>query len=355
MQAYASGDPYLAFAKQAGRCRAMPPSTPTPPSATSSRHAFSPCSTAWAPRVLAYRINKPVARARELLDLHRRTYRRFWAWSDGVLHQALLGGRLWTTYGWQLFVDDTPNGRSLCNFPMQANGAEMLRLACIRLIGDGVRICAPVHDAILIEAPLADLDDVVAHTQAVMRPPVLPYSVASCWRATPRLCARPERYMDKRGVGMWNTVMDQLGLDARKIGAGGRHERQQPVPQRDTHLSRARDTRTVLSIVYNYLRRNTMQAAADTRPVKRLAFNPATGTHEVRMPTAKFIKGPIPLEWISRANALPGKAGAVGMALWFLAGVQNSRPSSLPARSSKLPGAAERRCIRHYVYWILPG
>jgi hypothetical protein len=66
-------------------------------------------------------------------------------------------------------VGDDPNACSLFNFPMQANGAEMLRLACIRLVADGVRICAPVHDDILIEAPLAELDDAVAHTQAVMR------------------------------------------------------------------------------------------------------------------------------------------------------------------------------------------
>lgn len=36
-----------------------------------------------------------------------------------------------------------------------------------------------------------------------------------------KIVRSPERYMDKRGIGMWNTVMDQLGLDARKVGAGG--------------------------------------------------------------------------------------------------------------------------------------
>ena len=36
---------------------------------------------------------------------------------------------------------------------MQANGAEMLRLACCFATERGVRVCAPVHDAILIEAP----------------------------------------------------------------------------------------------------------------------------------------------------------------------------------------------------------
>lgn len=68
---------------------------------------------------------------------------------------------------------------------------------------------------------------------------------------------------------------------------------------------------------------------ADIVPVNRLAYNPNTGKHELRVPTEKFIKGPIPLEWISRANALPGKAGAVGLALWFLVGVKGSRTVGL--------------------------
>ena len=57
------------------------------------------------------------------------------------------------------------NPRSLRNFPMQANGAEMLRLACCLGIERGVEICAPVHDAVLIKAPLDRLD----HDIAVMR------------------------------------------------------------------------------------------------------------------------------------------------------------------------------------------
>jgi transcriptional regulator of nitric oxide reductase len=104
---------------------------------------------------------------------------------------------------------------------MQANGAEMLRLACIRLIDDGVRICAPVHDAILIEAPLAELDDVVAHTQTVMRAASAAVLDGFMLESDSKIVRAPERYMDERGETMWNTVMGQLGLHDRKVGAGG--------------------------------------------------------------------------------------------------------------------------------------
>jgi hypothetical protein len=77
-----------------------------------------------------------------------------------------------------------------------------------------------VHDAILIEAPLTELDDVVAHTQAVMRAASAAVLGGFMLESDAKVVRSPERYMDKRGIGMWNMVMDQLGLDARKVGAG---------------------------------------------------------------------------------------------------------------------------------------
>jgi DNA polymerase-1 len=129
MDAYHSGDPYLAFAKQAGAA---------PPDATKATHKairdqFK--STVLAVQygmgadALAQRIGQPPIRARELLRLHRETYRVFWAWSDRLVDYAMLTGRLHTAFGWCVRVPADANERSLRNFPMQANGAEMLRLA----------------------------------------------------------------------------------------------------------------------------------------------------------------------------------------------------------------------------------
>ena len=39
----------------------------------------------------------------------------------------------------------------------------------------------------------------------------------------------------------------------------------------------------------------------------------------------RFLKGPIPWDWLCRALALPGKAGAVGVALWYWAGLTRQR------------------------------
>ena len=41
-------------------------------------------------------------------------------------------------------------------------------------------------------------------------------------------------------------------------------------------------------------------------------------------PGENFLKGPIPLRWLTRATNLPGKAIHVALALWFQAGVERS-------------------------------
>jgi hypothetical protein len=103
-----------------------------------------------ADRGLAFRIGEPPITARNLLAAHRHVYRKFWQWSDAAVDSAVLHGSLQTVFGWRIHVVAGFNARSLRNFPMQANGAEMLRLACCLATERGVEICAPVHDAVTV-------------------------------------------------------------------------------------------------------------------------------------------------------------------------------------------------------------
>ena len=54
------------------------------------------------------------------------------------------------------------NERSIRNWPIQATGADILRIACILAARHGIKILAPVHDAVLIEAPLERIEADVA-------------------------------------------------------------------------------------------------------------------------------------------------------------------------------------------------
>jgi DNA polymerase-1 len=211
MEAYRSGDPYLTFAKQAGAV----PESATKTSHKKERELFKACVLAvqygMGARSLADKIGKSVAEAQYLLGMHRKTYKRFWAWSDGVLDEANLRHRLWTVFGWELRVGSGANPRSLRNFPMQANGAEILRLACIYLTEAGIRVCAPVHDAVLIEAPIDELEAATAHAQTLMvraSSEVLGGFDLSC---DTKLIRAPERYSDDRGLQMWESILRLLG------------------------------------------------------------------------------------------------------------------------------------------------
>jgi len=207
MEAYLSGDPYLAFAKQAG---AVPPEA-TKQSYKAERDQFKACVLAvqygMGPDSLAFRIGQPPIRARELLRLHRETYRAFWSWSDQMLNYAMIEGQLYTVFGWRVQVPVDPNERSLRNFPMQANGAEMLRLACCLATEHGIEVCAPVHDAVLIAAPMDKIDSEVLRMREVMKEASQVVLGGFELGTDSTVVQYPDRYMDERGKTMWDKVM----------------------------------------------------------------------------------------------------------------------------------------------------
>ena len=60
---------------------------------------------------------------------------------------------------------------------MQANGAEMMRIAMIQMVKEGIEVCAPVHDAFLIEAPLENLEKSVHRAQEIMAERFSPHPI----------------------------------------------------------------------------------------------------------------------------------------------------------------------------------
>jgi hypothetical protein len=63
-----------------------------------------------------------------------------------------------------------------------------------------------VHDALLIQAPLDELDDAVAVTQQAMAEASAAVLAGFQLRSDVKTVRYPDRYMDKRGAKMWNTV-----------------------------------------------------------------------------------------------------------------------------------------------------
>jgi hypothetical protein len=128
--------------------------------------------------------------------------------------RATLTGQIQTVFGWPLKVGPSTdptrpaaNPRALSNFPVQGNAAEMLRLACCLLVERGIGLCAPVHDAVMVEGPADQIEDVVAQTQAAMaeasRVVLRGFEIG----ADAKIVRWPERYVDEAGATFWHTVL----------------------------------------------------------------------------------------------------------------------------------------------------
>ena len=222
-EAYLSGDPYLAFAKQAG---AVPPDA-TRQSHGQQRDQFKTCvlgvQYGIGPNSLAIRAGCVTMRARQLLDLHRQVYSTFWRWNENVVDSGLLSGEMpKTVFGWRLHLPhdtpDEPNGRSLGNHPMQSHGSEMLRLACSMATERGIKVCAPVHDAVLIEAPIDQIDADIAGMRSIMAEASRTVLSGFELGTDVSITQYPDRYVDGRGVDMWQRVM-RLMEELRTEGA----------------------------------------------------------------------------------------------------------------------------------------
>jgi DNA polymerase-1 len=211
LAAYASGDPYLAFAVQAG---AVPPDA-TKKTHPAERDLYKQCILAvqysMGPVSLAARTGRPVEGGRQLLNLHRQTYPLFWRWSDAVVDTAMWTGEIQTVFGWRVQAREDARSTSLRNFPMQANGAEMLRLACMLAHDAGVEICMPVHDALLVEGAEDNAEELIAKTITAMEDASELVLGGVRLRAQEEYIVRhPDRYKDPRGEVMWRRVWESI-------------------------------------------------------------------------------------------------------------------------------------------------
>jgi hypothetical protein len=148
--------------------------------------------------------------ASTIIERHKQRYPRFWEWRHDMVQAAMLARQMGTVFGWPLHLSSSPNKRTLYNFPMQGNGAEMLRLAAWRLCEAGIVPNMLIHDGILIEARN---EEEIATTIEIMK--AAGRDVCDGFEIGVDIDQRLEhgaRYRDKRPMAqkMWRTIMDTL-------------------------------------------------------------------------------------------------------------------------------------------------
>jgi len=175
---------------------------------------------------LANRTNISLFEAMSIIKYHQLRYSTFHKWRADYLFTANASDKIHTSLAWTAYTqfyaqrpkkDLNKNVHSsnwLKNWPMQSCGSDILRLSTIMCLEAGIQVIAPVHDAILIQASLEQLDMQVKLTQDLMTEAsyqILEFPI----RTDVKIVKYPETYSDDRGVKTWNTIWEIIR---------GRHE-----------------------------------------------------------------------------------------------------------------------------------
>jgi hypothetical protein len=213
LDSYLSGDPYLRFGQLAGAI----PLDGTKATHGPQRELYKSCMLGMAYGMgaagLARRVGQPLYVGERLKFQHQRTYRTYWRWVRERVARARRERCIETLFGWPLHWSKRlgadagmVTARSIQNFPAQGNAAEMCRIAACFAVESGVGVCATLHDALLIEARLVDLDDAIQATLAAMNDASRAVLQGLVLRTDVQRFVYPDHYVDPRGEAMWAIV-----------------------------------------------------------------------------------------------------------------------------------------------------
>jgi len=212
IRAYKTGNPFLALAKKRGE---------VPHSATKNTHPVEHEKYKAVVHGLNYGRTKhglsrvlglPVEECSKLLRGYWKTFSTYAEWRTTVRTLMFGHGTLWVWDGWQCLLGDKPNVRSVLNWPVQSTGAVLLRLAIVLAARKGVRIIAPVHDAILIEARDEDIEEHVRLAIEAMDEACRAV-LGDVIRTECQIIRADGRYFDKKGKKLWDDICEFMGWD----------------------------------------------------------------------------------------------------------------------------------------------
>jgi len=164
LEAYNSGDIYLHTAKLAK----LAPQDATKETHPEIRDTFKvivlQTNYGSGAKSIARKLKKfgiTYSEAAGLIKTYKQLYNVYFSWVETRITHAMMHGYISTSLGWdrRFAKHSVINERSLMNWSIQAESAEVLRNALIRLTDAGIKVCAMIHDAFLIECPIPEHKD----------------------------------------------------------------------------------------------------------------------------------------------------------------------------------------------------
>ena len=206
LQACESDDLYLGVARQLGFLRESMNADEIDAVRTLFKTVVLGIQYGLGARSLAIRAGISLHEAGEILARLRARFHRFVDYSATVLDHAGLKLEIGTPFDWRMQCPSGINPRTVRNFPIQSTGSEILHVLCILAERRGIEIVAPVHDAVMAEGPLSEVEDLSRELDRVMGDASA--VVLRGYRLpTEAQSVRPgDHYKDKRGAAMWDTV-----------------------------------------------------------------------------------------------------------------------------------------------------
>jgi hypothetical protein len=203
---YCEPDPHIAFAKFAGAV----PEWATKESHPAERKAYKVANLGILMGMgvtgLAARLGGDGYLAAKIIGDHRRAYPTYRQWSEDNVNHYLLKNTLVGRMGWPLHYGCETKSRTARNFKLQANGAEMMRLAAIAIAAKGITIHAIVHDAFLIGAATGEIREAVASVQKSMAEASAVITGGYPLKTDAQIFSYPGRFEEEDGAEMWRVV-----------------------------------------------------------------------------------------------------------------------------------------------------
>jgi hypothetical protein len=216
LDAYNSGDPYLAFAKIAG---AVPPDgerkdhEPTRETFKSTvlglQYGMGSVSLA---RKVSADTNRevPVEEAKYLIGTHQQAFPEYWQWLSKIESIYQSGYPLATPDGWYLWCDN-PNLLSVRNFPVQGTSASIMRESVDLMHDEDLDVLWPLHDAIAVEHWVWETDAVVEVMRRCMDAGVekILGSIVKI-RTDPKTIKYSDVWVEKKGQKMYDALKEYV-------------------------------------------------------------------------------------------------------------------------------------------------
>jgi hypothetical protein len=168
IESYRSGDAYMALAILVGAA----PSGATKETHKAIRDRYKVAALAVqfgsTGAGIARRLGEPHADGAVLLREYDNTYEVFRRWQELKRVNARYGEPMILSHGWRLFGGEDIGWRTIDNFWAQGSGSEMLRSAVVKIRQARIDIVALIHDAIILEADVDDIEDAATTAARIM-------------------------------------------------------------------------------------------------------------------------------------------------------------------------------------------